>query len=502
ELFGDDKRITISDVQLTSNGEQAHKDLLKYYIENIHNGEFVDPKIVAEEQPAKEEAKPSSLQPDNQDASAASSQTDSEVAENLEAKDQSAESSTDIKQGSEPNALEMEKSQPEDESNVKEGSKVGTLNPVTNPPPDEELLLGISRDLDQFSQEIAPSAGQFKAKDFKKGDEVVTTDLLNVRSEPGLPADSAHDTRISEAKGKGSTGIILNDQPIYADGFAWWKIQYDDGTIGWSQDKRLELQQIETQETVQQEKQPETQDTLNAKFGPYSEDKNLEAEAFREASAKERTGLRALHSATSPPSDESSTDEGSEVRTLHPAISPPPAKTPTESNELQVSGTDLSDYTFLRDDKESSNLKWAVKGSGDKGRPAYQEPATAAGFQDNAQQIQAQPSSSTDRANSNGNSIVGEWNVIQITTPHELFGGSIQIQFMATFGADGSVSRPRQQQGKMWIDASTGSWTQNGDRIRWTIAEVTHEGTIQGNKMSGVIYSSGGKSSWSAEKVR
>ncbi|MDD4652879.1 MAG: hypothetical protein PHQ34_11680, partial [Methanothrix sp.] len=41
ELFGDDKRITISDVQLTSNGEQAHKDLLKYYIENIHNGEFV-----------------------------------------------------------------------------------------------------------------------------------------------------------------------------------------------------------------------------------------------------------------------------------------------------------------------------------------------------------------------------------------------------------------------------------------------------------------------------
>jgi len=133
--------------------------------------------------------------------------------------------------------------------------------------------------------------------------------------------------------------------------------------------------------------------------------------------------------------------------------------------------------------------------------PAYQQPVTATDFQDNTTTIQSQRSSSIDRANSNGNSIVGEWNVIQITTPHELFGGSIQIQFVATFSPDGSVSRPRQQQGKMWIDASTGSWTQNGDSVRWTIAEVTHEGTVQGNRMSGVTYSDGGQSSWSAERV-
>lgn len=108
---------------------------------------------------------------------------------------------------------------------------------------------------------------------------------------------------------------------------------------------------------------------------------------------------------------------------------------------------------------------------------------------------------STDESNPNGNSIVGKWNIVQITTPHELFGGSIKIQFVATFDEDGSVSRPRQQQGSMWIDASTGRWTQNGNDVKWTMAKVTHEGTIQGNHMSGVIYSSGGMSSWSAEKI-
>lgn len=108
---------------------------------------------------------------------------------------------------------------------------------------------------------------------------------------------------------------------------------------------------------------------------------------------------------------------------------------------------------------------------------------------------------STDESSLNGNSIVGKWNVIQITTPHELFGGSIKIQFVATFDEDGSVNRPRQQQGRMWIDASTGRWTQNGNDVKWTIAKVTHEGDIQGDHMSGVIYSSGGTSSWSAERL-
>lgn len=445
------------------------------------------------------------------------------ASEDVEENRQSNEPSEDTAEILDPASSETETAKTSDDSNIEESSRATMLYPVTSPLPNEGGLPIVSEDLKRSSQSIAPPIGQFKAKSFQKGDKVATTDLLNVRSEPGLPADDYHDTRISEPKGKGSTGIILSDEPIYADGFAWWKIQYDDGTIGWSQDKRLELQQTETRSTASQEKQPETQEASNPKFGPYSEGKILEAEAFGETSAREGKGIRTLHSETSPLPDESRAKERSEIRTLHPGTSSssdesgaqegqegtklypvtsqPPDESDTNGNALQVSDTDLSDYAFLRDKKKSSNLEWAVKGSGDKGRPAYKQPATAQGFQDNTRPIQSQRSSLIDRSNSNGNSIVGEWNIIQTTTPHELFGGSIQIQFVATFSPDGSVSRPRQQQGKMWIGASTGSWTQNGDSVRWTIAEVTHEGTVQGNRMSGVIYSSAGQSSWSAERV-
>ncbi len=462
-----------------------------------------------------------------------------------------------------------------DESDTKEGTVLPTLYPVTSPPPDEEVSFGISQDLEQFSQAITSSKDQSIAKDFQKGDKVVITDLLNVRSEPGLPIDGSHDTRISEPKIKGSTGIIVSEMPIYADGFAWWKIQYDDGIIGWSQDKRLELQPTEIKKTTQKEKQAETQETSNAEFDPYSEGRKLAAEAFKqtyqsaetsaditkglkpitqametakstdELNTKENSKVTMLYPVTSPPPDESSTIESLGVRTLHPGTgatpdesntkenlgvrtlhpgtratpdesnaqenprvttlypvtNPPQDESNTNSNAVQVSGTDISDYSFLRNDKKSSNLEWAVTGSGDKGRPTYQQPATPTDSQYNLQPIQAQRSSSIDIANSNSNSIVGEWNVVQITTPHALFGGAIQIQFVATFSPDGSVNRPKQQQGSMWIDASRGSWTQNGDSVRWTISEVTHEGTLQGNSMSGIIYSSGGKSSWSAERV-
>jgi hypothetical protein len=398
---------------------------------------------------------------------------------------QSTESSTAIAQGMEPITQAMETAKSKGESNTQEGQIVTTLYPVTSPSLDEEALFGISQDLEQFSQAIASSTDQSTARYFQKGDKVVTTDLLNVRSEPGLPIDSSHDTRISEPMGKGSTGIILSEQPIYADGFTWWKIQYNDGTIGWSQDKRLELQPTEIQKATQQENQAETQETLNAELDPYSDGRKLAAEAFKqtyqstetsadiaeglepvtqametakstdesntqessrvtmlypvtspppdESNTMERLGVRTLHPGASATPDESNTKKSLGVRTLHPGTSatpdesaqedpkvttlypvtnPPPDESNTNSSAVQVSGTDLSDYSFLRNDKKSSNLGWAVKGSGDKGRPTYQQPATPTDSQYNIQPIQAQRSSSIDKANSNSNSIVGEWNVV------------------------------------------------------------------------------------------
>ena len=69
---------------------------------------------------------------------------------------------------------------------------------------------------------------------FSIDSRVETTGDLNVRSGPGLSYAA-----VSPTKPAGTTGKI-SDGSVFADGFTWWKIQYDDGTTGWSQDKRLE----------------------------------------------------------------------------------------------------------------------------------------------------------------------------------------------------------------------------------------------------------------------
>ena len=134
------------------------------------------------------------------------------------------------------------------ESVPEEESIAPKFYPTTSTLSDEDVLSSISRGLEPITQSITSSQSQSISKDFLKGDKVETTDLLNVRSVPGLPIDGTEDTRISEPMSKGSMGTIL-EGPVEADGFAWWKIQYDDGTIGWSQDKRLELQPTSSQRT-------------------------------------------------------------------------------------------------------------------------------------------------------------------------------------------------------------------------------------------------------------
>jgi uncharacterized protein YgiM (DUF1202 family) len=68
---------------------------------------------------------------------------------------------------------------------------------------------------------------------FNVGDNVRTTANLNVRSGPGL----GYSTITTEPVG--STGIVL-EGPANADGYVWWKIRYNDGTVGWSAEDWLE----------------------------------------------------------------------------------------------------------------------------------------------------------------------------------------------------------------------------------------------------------------------
>lgn len=154
----------------------------------------------------------------------------------------------------------------QDESVPEEGSVAPKFYPSTSMLSDEDVLSSISRGLEPITQSITSSQSQSISKDFLKGDKVETTDLLNVRSVPGLPIDSTEDTRISEPMSKGSIGTIL-EGPVEADGFAWWKIQYNDGTIGWSQDKRLELQPIASSRTDPSAGKDESQSLSESDLG-------------------------------------------------------------------------------------------------------------------------------------------------------------------------------------------------------------------------------------------
>lgn len=65
------------------------------------------------------------------------------------------------------------------------------------------------------------------------GDIVRVTTGLNVRTEPGTSGSKI------TTMATGSTGTVL-EGPVYADGYTWWKINYYDGTTGWSADNWLE----------------------------------------------------------------------------------------------------------------------------------------------------------------------------------------------------------------------------------------------------------------------
>jgi len=69
-----------------------------------------------------------------------------------------------------------------------------------------------------------PSEGKPK---FAISQEVITTDALKVRENPGLAALEIRN------QPKGTSGKIL-EGPVCADNYIWWKVEYQDGAVGWS----------------------------------------------------------------------------------------------------------------------------------------------------------------------------------------------------------------------------------------------------------------------------
>jgi hypothetical protein len=75
---------------------------------------------------------------------------------------------------------------------------------------------------------------------FKPGDRVWTTTDVKVRSDPGLASAKLDSLEDGNSMIKGNTGKIL-EGPTPADGYNWWRVQYDIGITGWSAENYLEL---------------------------------------------------------------------------------------------------------------------------------------------------------------------------------------------------------------------------------------------------------------------
>jgi len=83
---------------------------------------------------------------------------------------------------------------------------------------------------ENWLEKYSGSTGKFKIGDHVK---VTATSGLNVRYGPGLSYG------VIKAEPYGATGTILGG-PQTADGYTWWRVQYTDGTVGWSVENWLE----------------------------------------------------------------------------------------------------------------------------------------------------------------------------------------------------------------------------------------------------------------------
>ncbi|MEM4309080.1 MAG: SH3 domain-containing protein [Thermoplasmata archaeon] len=111
--------------------------------------------------------------------------------------------------------------------------------------------------LEKYSGGGGGSSGKFRI-----GDIVQTTANLNVRTGPGLSYS------VIKTEPAGSVGKVIGG-PTSADGYTWWKIQYNDGTTGWSAENWLEKYQGGSGKFKIGDKVRVTaQSGLNVRYGP------------------------------------------------------------------------------------------------------------------------------------------------------------------------------------------------------------------------------------------
>jgi hypothetical protein len=391
-----------------------------------------------------------------------------------------------------------------DESNTGENTVIPTLYPITSPPPDESPLP--PRPQSDTKGTIQTTSQSTNTK-FSKGANIKVTDSLNVRDAPGTSSGTIISTKFA-----GNTAIVLSG-PYYADDFTWWEVQYDDGTKGFSQEKRLEL--VPTN-TVGQPIITETS----------TDTSRSDTQGTTQTNTEESSAIPTLYPITSPPPDELNTED----------ISTTSQSTDTKLGDTKLSVTkpvdpqpDLAFGQIFRNNQQTatslSEPAFGDKMIQEKPKPAaskfyvissdnadtilenlkqsnynfgegYPQPTTTAYASQNTQKpsyIQPAPDTTTPDAENNVvGTLVGTWNIVYNTpTPAGV------VSLTAIFSGDGTFNMPSIKRGTFTFSGCSGSWTQNGDNVRWKCGISTWEGTIQMNSMNGMAYGA----SWSAERA-
>ena len=301
-------------------------------------------------------------------------------------------------------------------------------------------------------QEPAQTELTVNDKNFPIGSRVETTNSLNVRSGPGLSYNTVSES--PEATGSMATTLA---EPVKADGFTWYQIKYDDGTTGWSEDKRLELAPSNTQD-----KQPATQSS-----GPSFGD-NQKQQPSTTTSPKPTGKIKPVTLILY-------VNEGNQNG--HAIIG------------AEVTGQDGSGKSF----QQTTDSHGSVIISGNPGTWSFSASAFGyetkswsqlitetcpqhASLQKIAVKTNLQFGSNTSVAQDSGNSVVGKWDLQNLD-----YKGS----WTFSFNKDGTFDS---------IPAGyyPGTWVQTGNVVRFgSNSDWDWEGTITGNIMSCTVSHTG-----------
>jgi len=165
----------------------------------------------------------------------------------------------------------------------------------------------------------------------------------------------------------------------------------------------------------------------------------------------------------------------------------------------QLSGAKPSDYFSILNEN-LWDTKWAAKGSGDKGRPAYQSRSSTSPYASQNAQPYIQPvpvAPTTTRGY--GSSVIGKWLIIR----HSDWGDGYKY---TTFRNDGTLTSSE------WYECHgtfpyldeymEDEWTQDGNVIRWSDSiQENFEGTLNEDTIRGVVSSPNDRNTFSAERV-